>query len=79
MGVVVSGLFDDFTPREVWLEYEARKRAIACATVRSDDHNRLVSALVDELGLGINPDSLTAAQRAAQERAIEAWGAACGK
>jgi hypothetical protein len=70
----VQGLFDDFTPRAVWLEYGARKRAIADAVVRPHEYDQLVEALSAELGCGVAPEELSAAQQRAQEAATRKWG-----
>ena len=70
----MEGLFDDFTPRAVWLEYAARKRAIADAVVRPEVYDRLVEALSAELGCGVAPDELSRDQRSAQEAAARKWG-----
>lgn len=74
MGRAVRGLFDDFTPRAVWLEYGARKRQLADSVVREEDYERLVEKLADELGCGVPPSRLTPEQRAAQASAGRKWG-----
>lgn len=70
----MQGVFDDVTPRSVWLEYGARKRLLVEGVVQPGDYERLLLALVDELGLGVERGELSEAQRAAQMRAEEKWG-----
>ena len=72
--LAVQGLFDDFTPRAVWLEYGARKRLLVEGVLHPCDYERLLLALVDELGLGVERHQLSDAQRSAQMRAEEKWG-----
>ena len=76
---------DDFTPREVWQEYEARKRAIDSVLMHQvgEMHRRRdldVQAAADALGCGVPQHQLTERQRDAQQYAIARWRetAGCG-
>ena len=69
---------DCFTPREVWREYEARKRAIdAQVTLRVRElyreRDEYVGRVAEALGCGVPERSLTEAQRAQQDYAIRRW------
>lgn len=74
---------DDFTPREVWQEYEARKGAIdGVLSVRIGElyrqRDRDVEDVADLLGCGVPEHLLTPAQRIEQRRAIRRWREASG-
>lgn len=71
----MQGLFDDFTPRAVWLEYGARKRLLVEGVVQPGDYERLLLALVDELRprCGARPVERRAAVRADARRREVGW------
>lgn len=74
---------DHCTPREVWQEYEARKRAIdASVTYRMGEihrqRDRDVEAVAQALGCGVPPALLTADQRHEQAYAIRRWRESVG-
>jgi hypothetical protein len=80
VGANLAGLLDDFTPWEVWREKAARKTELYLLGLPDSAYDEAILALADELGLGVPPDELTGAQRAAQARAIEKWrGRPCAK
>jgi hypothetical protein len=66
-------LFDDFTPREVWLEYTSRKQAIAASALCGADYERALEDLATMLGCGLPHAELTVPQQHAQRAAIDKW------
>lgn len=62
-------MLDSLTPREVWLEYEARKRELPRALTPAV-YELAVSRIARELGLDRPRSALTAAQRDAQRAAV---------
>jgi hypothetical protein len=64
-------VLDDQTPREVWIEYEALKSNLARLGSTPEAYERGVNMFAEALGIGVPPEELNAAQRAAQARAIQ--------
>ncbi len=74
---------DETTPREVWQEYEARKRAIdASLTHRISELYRQrdldVERAANALGCGVPEHLLSDDQRAAQAYAVRRWQSTAG-
>lgn len=74
---------DDHTPREVWLEYEARKRVIdARLTLQIGELYRQrdveVEAQAQALGCGVPEHVLTDGQRIERAHAMRRWGETVG-
>jgi hypothetical protein len=63
---MTCGVFDDFTPREVWAAYEAKKRSLE----GREDYAEALEEVLVELGIGLPEASLTDAQRRAQMCAV---------
>lgn len=62
-------MLDDATPRDVWAEYEQRKRALSPA-LTPDQYQLELARIADELGVGVAFDDLTADQLGAQAACI---------
>lgn len=71
-------VLDSTTPREVWQEYEERKRAMD-AHLSWRAYEAALDALALELGCGVATFELTADQRAAQLAAIAKHGGRCDR
>ena len=69
-------MFDIFTPHEVYLEYERRK-ALIHADCPPWLYIRCVTAIADELGIGVLAGDLTDGQATKQREAIARHGGRC--